>query len=461
MDGLPNLAEFHLGTDPTAPFNPLNFSTITNGTRLSGFVQLPLIGISPFISPTAINLIVNSNAAANSTLMQGPDGVWFINWDTSFLTNGRYSISTAFQFNPGTSSNAVYGNEKSIEIANTIIFDQLTTKFADFLLIDLKLAMSSASYSVQLFDEDGSALVSGSGSVTNGKIQLFWDLTDGNGNQLSFGNIQARIALNAGGTNFPPEEKWFIKDAGIFNRTGFVIAWGWDYYASSYNNYHNDMMLNGVINILGNPFDFSSYNLAPIGNVANGGSFRFNTATDKKILLSALEQNSYFFWLGHGSYITIAGNTKIANISPSEVSELLENRSYSSTKKHPRQDKHPYKLAVLNGCETYGPLWAGAFGIDFSDATSTNSILDYQFTGRVPRAFVGWTKENLVPNGADIGGLVHGQFGEALAELWSNWMAGAPLDICLDAFSDSAMSDGFDGQDSYRISGCYDLRRSD
>ncbi|MGH7951294.1 MAG: Ig-like domain-containing protein [Limisphaerales bacterium] len=59
-------------------------------------------------------------------------------------------------------------------------------------------------------------------SVTNGQIDLGWDLTDGNGNQISFGNIQAVFYLHppAGSGGVQPADTspspvfstWFLKD---------------------------------------------------------------------------------------------------------------------------------------------------------------------------------------------------------------------------------------------------------
>jgi hypothetical protein len=465
-DGLPNLAEYLLGTNPKRSDNPLNLPTLANGISLNGYAQLPLVGISPMVPAPAITLFVDGNPAANVSLTQGPDGLWSIYWDTTHSANGSHFVQVGFQYNPDASTNLVYGIQKSIVVTNLMTFDQLTSRFTDFLLIGATLYTSNANYTVQLYDDYGDPLVSTSGSTTNGRIQLYWDLTDGNGHQISFGNVLAEFNLSTVGQGPQglgnPIQEWLFKEPSGSSGSGFVVAWGWDFYLTYFNNYHNQMMGSGVIDILGNPSDPTSYTLAPPANQPFAGtSFRFNTATDKQTLLSAIQQNSYFFWLGHGSYNAIAGNTKVSNIAPSDVQKVLGNYSYQSSPKHPKQDQHPYKLAVLNGCETYTALWAGAFGVDFSSETSTNIVLEYQFTGRMPRAFVGWTQQNLVPNEADVSGLTHSQFGQALGALWSDWMSYYPLDVCVDDFSDTAIGYGFTGQDSWRISGCTDLHRGD
>ena len=82
------------------------------------------------------------------------------------------------------------------------------------------------------------------------------------------------------------------------------------------------------------------------------------------------------------------------------------------------------KLVILNGCETYGDIWSRTFGVDFSQQMSTNYVLLYNAIGRVPRAYVGWTKQNYVPSSLDFTGVDHAEFGLALGGLFSDWMAG-------------------------------------
>lgn len=465
-DGLPNLAEFVLGTNPRISDNPLNFPTITNGTVLNGWAQLPLVGISPRVPMPPVTLYVNSNAAANIQLAQGPDGTWWLNWDTTHLTNGSYSIQAAMQY--GLNSTMLFGSAKAIEVTNIMMFDQTSSQFTDSgLIIDTTLAVANANYTVYLYDESGTPLVYTSGSTANGKIQLYWDLLNQYGTQISFGNIQAAFTLT--GTNIPagpqPITHWWYREGNAASY-GFVVAWGFDSYIPSFYTYHNNMIEGSTVNILANPSDVNSYTLGPccIYNIpySSAATFRYDTEQDKLVLTNALANNYYFFWLGHGSYNTILGNPDKSNLTATEVQDALGNHLWRSTPKHPQTNAHPYKLVLINGCQTYGNLWANSFGIDFSADTSTTSVSDYQSVGRSPRAFVGWTNQNTVPGGGDVltGGLYHAEFGNALAALWSDWMAGFPLYLCLDDFSEEATQTySFPGQDSFRISGCFDLQR--
>ena len=153
------------------------------------------------------------------------------------------------------------------------------------------------------------------------------------------------------------------------------------------------------------------------------------------------------------------GNRNRADIGTADIENILQNLAYKSTPKHPKEDKHQYRLVILNGCETHSTLWPGVFGIPFSSETSTNTVLDYQYTGQMPRAFVGWSQIVKIPFNWDPTGIGHAQYGLALGQLFSKWMSGYPLDFCLDSFSDMALSYGYSGNDSWRISGCTDLTR--
>lgn len=474
-DGLPNLAEFQLGTNPLKRDNPLNLTTITNGLSLTEYVQFQLTGMSPMISVPPISLYMDGSPTDNSHLFQGPNGRWFIGWDTSHVPNGIHQIQVAFEFNPSGTPHVVYGEQKTVQITNRMTFDKLTSKFSDTgLFIDATVAAGDADVDIELYDEGGYPLAYASTSTSGGRLQLYWDLTDGY-EQICFGSIQALFYLSPQNTNqanavtaddtLPnqPVHEWWLREINNPNRTGFVVAWGWDQHGSQFDKNRNTMMLDGVVNILGNPSDINSYFMEPypFNTPLGQNSFRFDTQLDKAILLAAIKRNSFFFWLGHGGANNILGDPDKADISSIDVADALENHASTSTPKHPQVDKHPYKLAIFDGCRTYSDIWPKALGIDPSPSMSTNTVLEYQLFGRSPRAFVGFTNDTMVPTVLDFGGIGHAQFGLALGELFGNWMGGAPLDICMDAFADKAENYGFHGHDSWCISGCYDMKRFD
>ena len=490
-DGLPNLAEFVLGTNPNVPDNPLNFSGLANGTQVSGFAQLPIFGLNPAFQTFPIILYVNGLPAQNSLLSQGPDGQWLMNWDTTFLTNGNYQIQLGLQINPPTlpaSFTNILGSQKTVQVNNPLTFDRLTSQFNNFLLIYATLAVTNSTYDAYLYDDAGNLLVYALGlTAPNGQIQLYWDLTDGNGHQISFGNIQAFFTIHppAGLSGMQPNapsgpssaSHWFLKDTPNVDQNVFAVAWGWDNYLTAFYNYRTELMQDGVINILANPSDFSSYTLLPAANIAYGGStFRYDDEADRSVLIGPARngtgdfgKSGSFFWFGHGGELGddfICGNPDRSNITANDVENDLQNKAFRSTSKLPKTNKHPYRLTILNACDTYTPGWAGAFGVDFSANGSLDSAANYAAVGRSQRAFVGWTKKIGVPGGNDLffGGLLDAEYAQALGYLFGDWMAGYPLNYCMSQFSSSALNSEptyFQNQDSWKISGCYDLERND
>jgi hypothetical protein len=489
-DGLPNLAEFVLGTNPHVADNPLNFASLTDGEQVSGFAQLPIYGLSPAIATPPITLYLNGTPADNSSLWQGPDGNWVLNWDTSFLSNGIYQVQLACKIHPPALDDAftnILGTAKTLQVNNPIMFSRLTSRFTDFIMLVGQLAVTNSTFDVDLYDDDGNLLAYARNlSVPNGLIQLYWDLTDGQGNQISFGNIQSVFtvypsAISSQGVRSqatqPPQfsRQWALKDNPNINPKTFLVAWGWDNYGYLLYNNRVELMQDGVINILGNPSDFDSYNLFPAVNVPySGQAFRYDNDLDRSVLIDPTGRHSddynrsgNFFWFGHGGELHddfICGNANHSNISASDVQSALQNKAFLSSQKHPYNDKHPYRLTILAACDTYTAGWAGAFGVEFSTSTSTDSVYDYADVDRPQRAFVGWDKKIYVPGWNDVSGLLHAEYAQALGQLFGYWMAGYPLNYCMQKFSDNALASEpyyFKNSDAWKISGCYDLQRTD
>jgi len=472
-DGLPNLAKFVLGLNPNVSDNPLNLSIVTNGIQVSGFVQIPILGLSPALPQTPpIFLYVNGSPAENSFVSQGPDGQWLMNWDTTYLTNGSYQIQESVQYNQMAvigQTNEAFGAQKTVQVNNPITFDSLTTQFNNFLLVTATLANTNDTYDVYLYDDNGNLLVSSTGlSAPNGQVSLYWDLTDGNGHQISFGNVQAVFYLHPpiqplDGQSTPPFPHWFLKEGVGSGEKVFSIAWGWDSYGSQFDNNESQLMQGGAVDILGNPADNNAYLLLPASNIPlSDSTFRYDSPTDKSVLTQSLKSSGNFFWFGHSGGSVIMGQETHSYLDSFDTQKLLGNYAAISSPKRPLQNKHPYYFTVLLGCETYQPTWANAFGITFSENGTADSTASYENVGRQPNAFVGWTKLVFLPSAGDFTGLQHSEYGNVVATLFGDWMAGYSLNTCMDDFNASASSYGFtgsNGADSWKISGCYDLQK--
>lgn len=468
-DGLPNLAEFKLATDPRYADNPLHLDEIATGQAVSEYGRIPL-ALNSRIPKLPVSLLMNGNIA-DASFQQGADGGWYFRWDTGYLTNGNYSIATSFQFDPDAqlpTPGRATSLEKTVRVTNEVIFDRINSEFSDIWFIDLTFAYTPAEWRIELYDEDGSGLVYFDGTSTSGKVQGGWDLTAGGG-QISFGNILAYVYAAPAGQSLPAlgdraaakGKRWFTKQipGGIGDK--FVVAWGWDAYGSGFNQRRENLMLDGVINIIGNPGLDDEYLLLPAANIPFGGAFRFDDDTDKQLLKLALKspEAGNFFWFGHGASDAIQGNAKKATIDAGEIEQLLENKKHRSKPPlYSYNNRHPYRLVILNGCDTYSPDWANAFGFDFSPAGTTNDVLAYIRQGRQPQAFVGWKEAVEVPPNFDSTG--HARYATALAYLFSNWMEGYLLEEGLRQYADYLFVLGYKGHRSWSVSGSASLFRS-
>jgi len=481
-DGLPNLAEYVLGTNPHVADNPLNLSGVSNGTVVSGFAQLPIWGIKPRVPNPSIMLYANSNPVPSSILSKGADGGLTLVWDSTHIPNGDYQIMAGFSFaKPGASDNVqtVLGEPKSVTVNNLMTFDTLTSKFTTALFIDATLTVTNASYDIYLYDVSGTPLVYATGlTTTNGQIHLYWNLTDGQGNQIAFNSILAKFIVTpqsaAQGLVRPMSAsspvvvtQWFVNQLGLGSGL-FSVAYGYDSPLFYDKTYREQMMLDGIIDILASPYDFSSYLLLPSANVPYASAFRYDNDDDKKTLLNACQASTLFFWNGHGYETLIGGNLDHSYITSSEMSSnLMNNQStWSSGRKTwiPKPDQHPYKLVILNACHTYSQDWCKAFGVDFDPNGSVTSTALAGLVGRNKQAFVGWPI-NIQPAAYDPTGLIYAQYSTGLSILTSEWMAGYPLYQCMQDFGDYMSTalgfTGFSGQNQWKISGCFDLRRGD
>jgi len=459
-DGLPNLAEYKLDTCPWLADNPLNLNNVVTNQLFRDYALLSM-PLKSHINKPAISLLMNGYRS-NTTLSKRADGCWYFTWDTGYSPNGTYPLALEFQHrsDPVPGDLPFVGRTVPVIVTNDVTFKLLNSAFSDHLVFDMKLAMQNAYWRVELFDDENQYLGYFYGSTTTGTIQGAWDLTDGQGNQLASSHVRTDVYASAtsssppGGTN-RKAKRWFIKQipGGIGNT--FVVAWGWDAYTTSFNNNRNNLMLDGVINILANPARNDEYVLRPGANGFSSGSFRFDDIDDKEILLRALKSSDSgnFFWFGHGSTENLYGNAKRGYLQPDDVGNVIQNHKHKSSERVPRDNKHPYRLVVLNGCGTYGKDWANAFGIDFTPGGTTNDVFAYYQQGRQSQAFVGWTDTIQVPRlGAANSYSTEYAFG--LADFFSRWMDGYALETCLTWYAyDMVSLHNFSGHDSWKISG--------
>lgn len=336
------------------------------------------------------------------------------------LTNGNYTLQARFDYYQDNTSYTSHGIQKTVTIHNPMRFERINDQFGSTLFISATMAEPIADYVIQFYDEEGYYLTGTSGSVTNGQLQLSWDLCNTNGVQISYGNISAsfmvRLWMCSDQCITNMFEKIYVKEGRIHNADKFTVAWGWDDYSSKLEKGREDIMQHSVVDLLGNPLHSNPYDLLPKGgNVPLGAvTFRYDTDVDKTTLTNALTQGANFFWFGHGLETMIFGNFDKSRIGGFEILDLLENYAWLSR--------------------------AGK-----------------------PKAYVGWREEIHVPSEEDawFGATLQGHYKNLMADIWSRWMSGQELNQCLSPCNDLLTKYRFPGIESWRISGCFNLRKFD
>ena len=166
------------------------------------------------------------------------------------------------------------------------------------------------------------------------------------------------------------------------------------------------MMVNHVVNNLNTLCDYygdgTDYNLLPSGgsgnvNVPGSSAFEWRTNdVDFNVLLTSLQEGGDFFYLGHGSPRSITpvpGSSGGVSLPANLVAGLLGNDV-----KVTHSIMHPYRLVIMDGCESYSSDWANAFGFAFTPNGSHYTVNDYYNFQTDPRAFVAWPTKVQAPD---------------------------------------------------------------
>lgn len=248
-------------------------------------------------------------------------------------------------------------------------------------------------------------------------------------------------------------------------------AYGFNYWRQSMTDALQYAIRSSVVDNLNTLDDLwgpgTDYDLLPSANQPYTSAFRWWAGfwQDYSVLTNALADGSSanFYWWGHGGRFAIGPHPKKQPfLMARDVKDFLRNAALD----------HPYRLVILDGCETWSSEWADAFGIDFNPGGSTYTVQNFTSRGLNPQAFVGWDPTTPAPMTPD--GVVWVQ--DALFYLWAYWQLGYPLDECLQqyayylvdvhGFNDDGDwlgigANGIPDYKEYKISGCVDLTTYD
>jgi hypothetical protein len=460
-DGLPNLAEYLLHTDPLVPDNPLNISTNLFPGTLSGTVLVPLSVNAGVSNNVALELFVDGGPA--DACIQMFNGAYVAQWDTLSVTNGVHSISIRMTCPLTSGLNfTVFGDSACVIVMNAINVSPLSRRFTDSLIIDANLSTPETTYRVEVYDRATQQhLTTLSGAIVNGAIEDEWDF-QGSGINVS-GPLSCDFYVGASEAGFGGSAthanpglqlptgtviyKWF----NVLDDISYTIAWGFDEFSSTQQGVMNLQMGENVVSVLDTVAGIfadeggrNDYNLLPSGFNVPYTQTAFQWTGGYSLsqinLVNALKDSTSanFFWHGHGlvNEITPTRSSPRTTVlwSSTVAGDLLNSDRWGLS-------RHPYRLVILDACLSFSPEWADAFGIPRFSISQTQ----WAKYGVDAQAFVGWTVnlplyKSLYNGSSGTDALT--EWGTAEGILQTYWMLGYPLNYCVGVFAETLNSWG-------------------
>ena len=174
-DGLPNLAEYLLHTDPVVADNPLQINGISLPAVLSGTVILPL-GISSDVDADAAGLAFYVDGDVADATIEKVNGQYVAEWYAGSVPNGLHQVSLGITYPTPTGDVVSMGDEQVVSVFNAVTSGALWRQFTGSLNIDAAVNMQVNYYRVEIYDRaTGNHLKTLTGSVSSSSIQNQWD----------------------------------------------------------------------------------------------------------------------------------------------------------------------------------------------------------------------------------------------------------------------------------------------
>ena len=447
-DGLTGRAERILRTNPLVPDNPLTLTPVITGQEPYILTYSMPLSVDVNSSNCVLTLLDNGDDAGAYDFVQQGNGTCLVEWNTTFAANGSHVLQVGLDM-PGYAlpKNAggvqpvlsVGGNARLENVNNIIQLDVDDVPFGNQAVFSGTLAVQSADYEIDIFDTNNVPLNTITGHTDSGTLYEVWDLTDYGGETCSDDEFDVQIYItptansNAsqanvqanGLTPYGPIPVWKFKSGSCDDL--FSLAYGWDAYSSE----RSDMVMNGVENVIFNPTLNNEYTPSPLNfpgwfhapffmhDLDGSMNGTKNLSDDEVAVVNDLASLSVgnFYWHGHGSHDFIGSGTGVG-LGPSVVANRLKN--YYG--KRGGNFKHPYRLVILEACNTGDNLWVHAFGIE----STVRDAAWFQAHGESPQAMLAWP--GMI---AALGGSMQlASHSEHLADFFGAWMSGHTLVEC-------------------------------
>jgi hypothetical protein len=197
-DGLPNLAEYVLHTDPQTADNPLNLLDLS---MTSGYLDVPLT-ISPEVAPSTTFLVSVDGAAvavgAGINVVQTSDRTWHLQLNPIFA-NGSHVLNLGFQYSADFASSwqTAFGSPGTLVVNDPFTLDSTSATYDGSLDIEASVNVSATGYFIEVYDIHNHLLKTLTGPIVGGRISASWDLNDADGNLVAFGPLRCAFNLSS------------------------------------------------------------------------------------------------------------------------------------------------------------------------------------------------------------------------------------------------------------------------
>ncbi len=401
--------------------NGLHFYGLTNGTKLSGQVSIPIeVGYENTDSLTGAEV---SNGTTNDPIsgltVSYFGGLPSADWNTILTTNGTYQIQPGIHIGDSAGSFQVTGTPISVTVTNPIWFPEPFNVAGDYLLVQAQSIHANGTYQIDIYEDawrGGTNLflqvegaIDSAGFITyQGFRGFIVNLTDINGNPLPSNWYDVDVTTFAAGTPVPhpagsgtkvtntvPVERFWPTNQNFLTKftIGYMPVYGNPRLGAS-----PAVQLEGMIqNVYGPAQLRNGLGVAP-GHDQDPfelwGQTNFTTW-----LITYLRQdeirNLYYFGHGATDYFGTKDPHGSDRPGPGQIRISDLNFVLGNNFKDPLSggSKHSFRFAFLDGCNTANGDLCKAFGIPKIKKMTTN---DFYNRGMRARAFVGWDKYHTV-----------------------------------------------------------------
>ncbi len=387
--------------------NGVQLFAITNGMALSNTVTIQIEVGNDGGKLQSVTLSANGTSIPGVNTFLPPFTNLVFTIDTTRLNNGVNALQAQATWNLSTNEEdetealiSLYqADSPSIEvnIFNEISFPEWVDNFGEG---SLSLNVSSdhldVDWQIDIYDDQFSYLGSFTNHTTDGKIEVVWDGTDGQGHtNASPVFYSVTTTTFQGGSKIKVNPPKFKVTDNFPSVGGWVVAFQ-NVFAFKNEDFKNQSEQPNMQNQVLSAFRMASVlggNINPNPNYPGnyfGGLYDTNIVsytnqtwgwTQLKWALQTYQARN-FYYFGHGNKSKLGSSPNaIRFLTSAEVAAFLNITSTST-------NRHHYRYVFLDGCNTANGDWPLSFGIRKKENVL---IEEYSKNNLRPSAFSGWT----------------------------------------------------------------------